>query len=423
MKYQETLDWLFGLEARGIKFGLSNITDLLERMGNPHLRYRTIHVAGTNGKGSVCAIIDSVLRQAGYRVGLYTSPHIVDFGERIRVDGVPLPHEDMLRLASEVRKISEAMALESPEKRMTFFELTTAMAFARFAEEGVDWAVVEVGMGGRLDATNVIVPEATVITRIGIEHTEFLGSTLDQIAGEKAGILKPGVPAITAARPGSGLESIIARAEEMGSPLMVIGADKHPFVRTDLEGTEIDTEDGLRLRAPIPGRYQAENMALAYEVLRGLGDPGLTDEVIVRGFGHSRWPGRLEIVSRAPTIILDATHTGDGARVVSKEVREMVPGRIILVIGVLDDKDLVSMSSHFGSISDIAIATSPRSKRSFPVEMVRDALADHCTEVLVEPDVGNAMEMAMSLARPSDTVLVTGSLYTLGEARRWLDAR
>jgi len=423
MKYQETLNWLFGLEARGIKFGLSNTSELLERMGYPQRNFRSIHVAGTNGKGSVSALVASVLSMAGYRVGLYTSPHMVDFGERIRVDGVPLSHEDMLRLAEKVRGISDSMASESPEKRMTFFELTTAMAFERFAEMKVDWAVVEVGMGGRLDATNVLEPEVTVITRIGIEHTEFLGATIEEISEEKAGIIKPMTPVVTAARPNAGLEVIEARARRLGSPLRVLDRSlRYHLVSSSLQGTVIEVK-GSRLEAPMPGSYQAENMALAYATLMELDDPRITDEVLSQGFRVTRWPGRLEAVSRNPIIVLDATHTGEGAEAVAPEMRTMVGGDIILILGVLDDKDLEVMARQFGRISRIAIATSPKSKRSFPASTVEKALLPYVREVMRVEDVGEALRTALDMAAPDDAVLVTGSLYTLGEARRWLDGR
>jgi dihydrofolate synthase/folylpolyglutamate synthase len=421
MNYQETLDWLFGLEARGIKFGLSNISELLGRMGDPHREYRSVHVAGTNGKGSVCALVASVLMRAGYKVGLYTSPHILDFGERVQVNGFPLAEKEMLRLAEEVKVHSDSMASESPEKRMTFFELTTAMAFQRFAEEEVDWAVVEMGMGGRLDATNVLSPDATVITRIAVEHTEFLGETVYEIAGEKAGIIKPGVRVITGALPGMGLEPILSRAGELESPVTVVDEDQFRIVSSTLKGTAIE-KDGIILEAPLPGRFQAANMALAFETIKGLKDQ-IDEEEVVKGFSETRWPGRIETVLTRPRVILDATHTGDGAAVVAKEIRRMVEGDIILVLGVLGDKDLEGMARNMGGISRKAIATSPRSKRSFSATAVEKAFLPHVKEVIRIEDVGEAVATALGEAGPEDTVLVTGSLYTLGEARRWLDDR
>lgn len=424
MNYQETLDWLFSLEAREIKFGLENTAELLRRMGDPQDKFRSVHVGGTNGKGSVSALISSSFREAGYRVGLYTSPHIVDFGERIQVDGTPLPKEDMLRLADVVRKISSQMADESPERKMTFFELTTAMAFARFAEMNVNWAVIEVGMGGRLDATNVIKPECVVITRVGREHTEFLGGTIDEIAYEKAGILKPGVVSVTGASRGEGLEVIQSRADDLQSPLRVLGRDlRYSVLSSSLDGTTIEVEGGPTLFSHLPGRFQGGNMALAYMALRGIKSSHLTEEVISKGMENVVWPGRLETIHTDPRIILDATHTGEGARVVASEIKEMVEGDIILVLGVLGDKDLDEMARAFGSVSASAIATSPSSKRSFPASRVEEALRAHCSNVMRVDDVGEAIQLAIDHADQGDTILITGSLYTIGEARRWWDSR
>jgi len=287
----------------------------------------------------------------------------------------------------------------------------------------VDWAVVEVGMGGRLDATNVLEPEVTVITRIGIEHTEFLGATIEEISEEKAGIIKPMTPVVTAARPNAGLEVIEARARRLGSPLRVLDRSlRYHLVSSSLQGTVIEVK-GSRLEAPMPGSYQAENMALAYATLMELDDPRITDEVLSQGFRVTRWPGRLEAVSRNPIIVLDATHTGEGAEAVAPEMRTMVGGDIILILGVLDDKDLEVMARQFGRISRIAIATSPKSKRSFPASTVEKALLPYVREVMRVEDVGEALRTALDMAAPDDAVLVTGSLYTLGEARRWLDGR
>jgi dihydrofolate synthase/folylpolyglutamate synthase len=424
MNYQETLDWLFGLEARGIKFGLENITELMHRMGDPQESYRSIHVGGTNGKGSVCALTASALMEAGYSVGMYTSPHIVDFGERIQINGVPLPEKEMLRLAEEVRDISGAMAEESLEKRMTFFELTTAMALIRFAETEVDWAVIEVGMGGRLDATNVLEPECTVITRVAVEHTEFLGTNIDQIAYEKAGILKSGVPSITGASKGMGLKIIIDRAMELKAPLKVLGKDlEYKLIETSFEGTEMEIVDGPRLFSKLAGGYQASNMALAYMALKELNLQELSDEVIGRGMRNAKWPGRLESIHHSPRVILDATHTGDGARVVAKELGNMLDGDMILVMGVLGDKDLGEMAKAFGSLSKRAIATSPRSNRSFSAKNVKEALRPYCPLVERVEDVGDALHHALGVSCPEDTILVTGSLYTIGEAKRWWDVQ
>jgi dihydrofolate synthase / folylpolyglutamate synthase len=423
MDYHQTLDWLFGLEANGIKFGLENITVLLGRLGNPQLSFFSIHVGGTNGKGSVCALLSRSLREQGYKVGLYTSPHIVDFGERIQVNGDHLREREMLRLTDELRSVAEEM--EGEGRRMTFFELTTAMAFRHFQKQAVEVAVVEVGMGGRLDATNVLLPRCSIITRVGLEHTDYLGKTVEKIAYEKAGIIKSGVPVITAAKEGQGLEVIARRASALGAPLLVIEEGSYSVLHSDLEGTTALMGDGSVLFAPLPGRYQGENMALAYACLNTLDSRGIlmSREAIVEGFAHTYWPGRLESINRSPRILLDATHTADGARVIARDLPNMVGREIILVLGVLNDKDLDGMAGALGPLAKIAIATSPNTKRAFSATQVETALKRYCPQVLRIDDVAQAASEALRLASKEDVVVITGSLYTIGEARRWWDSR
>ena len=306
MDYDSAVRWLFAQEARGIKFGLANTNELLSRLGDPHHSFRSLHVAGTNGKGSVSAMAEAVLREAGYRTGLYTSPHLVDFRERIRVDGECIGEREMLRLAEEVREIAEDMRALGDEKRLTFFELTTAMAFAHFADSGVEQAVVEVGMGGRLDSTNVIAPDCVAISKIAMEHTAFLGNTLAAIASEKAGTIKPSVPVVTLDQAPEVLEVFRARASAVSAPLRVVGQDvRYEVLSSTLDGTEVYLEEIDRaVTVPLVGRYQGENCALACSALAELMKRGvyIPDEAFPRGLAAVRWPGRLEVVAHSPRI-------------------------------------------------------------------------------------------------------------------------
>lgn len=427
MGYHETLDWLYGLETMGIKFGLENVSELLAYLGNPHMRFRSVHVAGTNGKGSVCAMTSSVLREAGYKVGLYTSPHIVDFRERIQVDGSKIPEARLLSLAEEIRPFVEEMALSGPDKRLTFFEITTAIAFAYFAEKGVEEGVIEVGMGGRLDATNVIEPDCTVITRIGLEHVAYLGDSIAKIAGEKAGIIKAGIPVITAEDKEDALAVIRSVAASKSSQLRIVGKDiRYRLISSTLDGTRVFLH-GLskEVYVPLPGSYQASNVALSYGCIRELTNRGLdvSDGAILEGFSKVNWPGRIEVLSKAPLVLLDVTHTSDGASIVAADIERFAKGRIMLVLGVLNDKDLEGIAKHFGRLASIAIATSPKTKRAFSAAAVRDALGRHCHHVEMIEDVGEAFKRALAVSTGSDTVLVTGSLYTIGEGRRWWDSQ
>lgn len=426
MGYRETLDWLYSLETMGIKLGLDNVSELLERLGNPQRSFKSVHVGGTNGKGSVCAMTASIIREAGHCAGLYTSPHIIDFRERIQVGGDQISEPELMSLIEEIRPIVDEMARSGAEKRLTFFEITTALAFRHFADKGVEHAVVEVGMGGRLDATNVICPECSIITRIGLEHTRYLGSTIPQIAYEKAGIIKPGVPVLTAERNREALEVIRRVAKERNAPLRIVGRGmKYELVSYGIDGIAVRFgKEGPVCHIPLPGRFQAANSALAYGCVEELRRRGaaIGEEDVVAGLGKVRWPGRMEVLRRSPLVMLDASHTPDGAAVVSEEIRRVAKGRVILVLGVLEDKDVQSIAKHFGRIASVAIAAAPRTKRAFPAEAVRDALEPHCERVEVVKDVGEAFERALSYAGPGDTVVVTGSLYTIGEGRAWWDS-
>ena len=424
MDYDSAVNWLFRQEAKGIKFGLENTIELLSRLGDPHRRFRSLHVAGTNGKGSVSAMAGSVLREAGYRTGLYTSPHLVDFRERIRVNGDCIGEGEMLRLAAEVRSIAEDMAAHG--RRLTFFELTTAMAFAHFADAGVEAAVVEVGMGGRLDSTNVIEPDCVAIARISLEHTTFLGDTLPQIAFEKAGTMKAGVPVVTLDQGAEVLNVLRERASELSAPLTVVGRDtSYEVLSSTLDGTEVYVEAIDRVVSlPLIGRYQGENCALACNALAEMMRRGVyvPDEAFPSGLAKVKWPGRLEVVSQRPRIILDVSHTADGARTVAAELQRMLARKAIVVLGVLDDKDLDGISTAFGSIARHAIATAPQTSRAFSAQQVGEALSAHCPTEIVD-GVAHAIERALALASEDDTVLIAGSLYTVGEAKRRFDGK
>jgi dihydrofolate synthase/folylpolyglutamate synthase len=426
MENQSTLEWLYGLETMGIKLGLSNITELLHRLGDPQQSFRAVHVAGTNGKGSVSAMLASVLQEQGYRTGLYTSPHLVDFTERIQVDGVRISMHDLSHLAEEVRGHVEDMYLVNRDSHPTFFEVATALAFLHYAEEGVQEAVVEVGMGGRLDATNVIDPDCSVITRIALEHTKYLGDTLAKIAWEKAGIIKPGVPVVTAEVEGEAFEAIEEVAMERGAPLFSVspGTD-YRIVDCSLDGTWVYLPGmGGQVKLPLIGAYQAANVGIAYAAVSQLRSKGVevSDSAFRSGIGKVRWPGRLEIVGRHPTVIFDATHTPQGAEAVSNDLRDLIQGRIILILGILDDKDLEGIARPFAAIADRAIATQPLTPRAIPAGKVQEALSKFMGRVESCPSVVEAVRRGISIAGPEDTVLVTGSIYTLGEAKAWWDA-
>jgi dihydrofolate synthase/folylpolyglutamate synthase len=426
MDYQQALEWLMGLEVMGIKLGLKNIEELLSRLDDPQRQFKSVHVAGTNGKGSVSAMIASILRAQGYRTALYTSPHMVDFSERIQVDGTTIPRKQLSRLVQEIKGHVEDMCRARPEACPTFFEVTTALAFLHFAELGAEVAVVEVGMGGRLDATNVISPECSVITRIGLEHTHYLGDTIEKIAAEKAGIIKQGIPVITAEQDPVAIEVIRSRSSELGSPLRIVaeGVD-FKLLDSSLEGTKLMLlRKGMQINLPLIGSYQATNACVAYEAVEMLRSKGMTvsDEVVRKGLETVYWPGRMELVRRRPDVILDATHTPQGAKAVAEDLGRLAKGRKILVMGVLDDKDLDGVVGPFALISDIGIAVAPLTNRAFPGHRVAETMSLYLQNVMEADSVVSGLCKALELAGSEDTVILTGSIYTLGEAKAWWDA-
>jgi dihydrofolate synthase/folylpolyglutamate synthase len=423
LNHEDALTWLYSLENMGIKLGLERMRKLLRVLGDPQQSFRSVHVAGTNGKGSVSAMCASIFETAGYRTGLYTSPHLVDFEERIQVDGERIGPLEVASLCEELRGLIESDGF--PEGRqMTFFEITTVMAFLHFARKNVRIAVIEVGMGGRLDATNVIQPDCTVITRIGLEHVQYLGDTIAKIAYEKAGIIKEGVTVVTAEQDEEGLRVIDAVARDRGSPLLSVGREvEYQLNDTGLEGVDVHLHSINReVRLPLLGSYQAENAAMACECALEVRNRGLEvrESDIAIGLSKVRWPGRLEVMARDPLVIVDVTHNPDGAKAIARDLRSMKKAGLVLVLGVLNDKDLRGICRELGPLADKAVATSPRTKRAFPADTVARVLYEFTDDVTVETDVGGAIERALMLAHPDDIVLITGSLYTAGEARQWL---
>ncbi|MCG7844084.1 MAG: bifunctional folylpolyglutamate synthase/dihydrofolate synthase, partial [Methanomassiliicoccales archaeon] len=349
----DDLKWLYSLENMGIKLGLSNVRLLLGQLGDPQDKFGSVHVAGSNGKGSVCSMIGSILRSAGYRTGLYTSPHLVRFTERIKVDGRELPEARMLKMIGEVRQLMEEERFPRP---LTFFEITTAMAFLYFAESGVEEAVVEVGMGGRLDATNVIRPRCCVLTPIGQEHTGFLGDTVAKIAYEKASIIKEGVPTVSSTQTPQAMQIIEWMARCRSAPLDVLGRDfQSECLRRDMDGTTVHLPWLGNVRLGMLGAYQCQNAAVAAQCALALRrEIEVANDSIVAGLEQAKWPGRLEVVGRSPLMVLDVTHTPAGARTIAGELDMFPYSPRVMVVGMLRDKDakgaMAALAPHFDQV-------------------------------------------------------------------------
>jgi dihydrofolate synthase/folylpolyglutamate synthase len=428
--YRETIDYLFGLQKYGIKLALSNSFLLMELMGGPQKKFRTVHVAGTNGKGSTAVFIASMLMSAGYRVGLYTSPHLVSFTERIRVGGAPIPEARVVELARRVRE--EYRGRPGPEgsgeMSPTFFEVTTAVAFSYFAEEGVDIAVIEVGMGGRLDSTNVITPLVSVITNIDIEHTEFLGTTLEQIAGEKAGIIKPGVPVVTGAVQPEATGVIEREAAAKGSPVFRLPREFRP--ENVLNGREqVFDYRGMKadyrgLRVGMLGRHQVDNASLALAAVECLRNAGVSvDETAIRrGLEWAQWEGRMERVAQGPDIYLDGAHNPASAKKLAGTIRDLLPvyRKLVLVIGILGDKDVGGIVREIVPLADRVVVTRPQYARALDVQALAAEVRKLHGAVSAAETVGEAIKLAREGASPEDLILITGSLYVVGDARALL---
>jgi len=411
------------------KIGLANIRALAERLGNPHAKYPSVHVAGTNGKGSTAAMIESILRAAGMKTGLFTSPHLERINERIRIAGAEISDPEFAQVFTRLLQHIEQMLISGPEEHglpahPTFFECLTAMAFDCFAQERVDFAVFEVGMGGRLDSTNIIIPEVAVITQIDFDHENYLGHSIEAIAGEKAGIIKPGVPVVCAAGREEARAVVARRAEELGVPLVDI--DDRNKASTDLQPIT-GAASGIWLQPSLPGRFQLRNAltaAAAALLLRKRGF-AISAEAISIGIAQTRWPGRLEqIQANGPTIFLDGTHNPAGARELLAFWDEHFPGRRIhLVYGAVRDKAVDEIASLLFPRAASVILTQPAQPRVISAAVLAEMTAhlNANTEVVVDP--AEALERAMARAAPEDVVFATGSLYLVGELRRWWRAR
>ena len=400
-------EWMNGLGMNRMRFGLDNITELLRRLGDPQNKFRSIHVAGSDGKGSVCAMIYSALLSANVKAGLYTSPHLMRFNERISVNGSEVTDDELETLAGIVKPVADRMLKEGLD--CTFFEVATALAFLHFARTGVEYAVLETGLGGRLDATNTVMPIITAITHISIEHAEILGDTVEKIAFEKAGIIKRKVPVVTA-NIGSALDVINGVAKKNDAAVIPIGRDD-PKIISFRKGHTVTEYRGNVYEIGIPGRCQAENAAVAAECLRRIGIP---QEHITKGLKEVRWRGRMEYFADED-VIVDVTHTADGAQRLAEDVLETY-GKVTLIIGMFNDKSADKICASLSRAANGIIVTAPSSERAMPPERLAGTMRRYSDDVTIEERLGDAIDSA----KGKGTVLITGSLHMAGEAISYL---
>ena len=411
MRYEEALEYIHSVNWTFCKPGLERIGELCERLGNPQNELRFVHVAGTNGKGSFCSMLDSVLRRAGYRVGLYTSPYIRFFNERMCVDGTPISDEELAEITAFVRPIADSMT-----DKPTEFELITAIAFEYFKRHNCDVVVLEAGMGGRLDSTNLIrEPLLSVITGIALDHTAYLGDTIEKIAMEKAGIIKDGAPVLYGGEDAAAGEVIEGVAKEKKSPFILVNYTALNNVRSNLDGTTFDFEDHSNMRIGLLGLYQPKNASVvikATELLRGRGLQ-IDDTALREGLASAKWQGRFEILTREPLMIFDGAHNPQGIAAAVSSIRHYFANRKVYVLtGVLRDKDYRVIARDIATVASRAFVMTPDNPRALDAEEYAEVLRDAGVQAEAFDSLGSAVRAAREAAKlDSVPILCLGSLY------------
>ncbi|MCX6666802.1 MAG: bifunctional folylpolyglutamate synthase/dihydrofolate synthase [Euryarchaeota archaeon] len=425
MKFEESLNWLYGFEKFGIKLGLERISHIAEKLGNPQNNYKIIHVAGTNGKGSVCKFLASILTSGGYKIGIYLSPHLQRFSERIVVDNKEISEDEFVSLVDKIKPIVDEMIKN--DNTPTFFEIVTAIAFQYFSDKSVDFAVIEVGLGGKYDATNIVNPMVSVITNISLEHTDILGKTIKDIALQKAGIVKDDIAVVTAAN-GDALKVIKNVAKERNATVYVIDEKRWKRTYCDTEGQEFSIKGDLTdysVKTSMLGKHQGENIALAIASIENIQMNGvyIPETSIIDGVAKATNPGRLEIVKHEPIILLDGAHNPDGMRTLRATLDEDLDyDKLILVLGILSDKDITSMLSIIVPDADIIVVTKSKNNRACEPSKLKEMIEKlgYKKKVVVKDLIPDAVKYAESIAKKKDLICITGSLFTVGEAREYI---
>jgi dihydrofolate synthase/folylpolyglutamate synthase len=416
-------------------FDLRRVEELLQRLGNPHLKAKTVHIAGTKGKGSVAAMIASVLTAAGYKTGLYTSPHLIDLRERIRIDGQYIPQEKLIELTDMLKPRITAVNRKANYGRLTTFEVLTVLGFSYFAAEKADFQVVEVGLGGRLDATNVVQPEVCVITTVGLDHMDTLGGSLAQITAEKTGIIKAGTAIISSPQVEEVLEVIAETCRRTEVELVLVGRDVHYKrlgLKADRQLIEIKGRLGsYSVASPLLGGYQLENTATAVAALEGLAERGysIIHESVIKGLEEVSWPGRFQVLAKKPLVIADGAHNPAAIRqlkrsladYISREDREAFT-KSVLVFGTSEDKDIGAIIAELAGDFNIAIVTHSSHPRAMDTTLLAAEFEKYRIETFIKETVVEAVEKAFSIAGKDGFICITGSLFVVGDAIQYMKA-
>jgi len=445
-RYQQTLDYLYSFidyetmhqPRDAVSYDLRRMDELLARLGNPHLKAESVHVVGTKGKGSIAAMIASGLTAAGYRTGLYTSPHLIDIRERFRINGELIPQAAIVELVAALKPEVTEVNRKATYGKLTTFELLTALCFLYFARESVDFQVVEAGLGGRLDATNVVNAGVCAIASINLDHTEVLGGSLTEIATEKAGIIKPGSVVVSSPQPDEAARVIEAVCLERSAGLVRVGGDvTWEGLGFDNGGQLLNVKgrlDSYRLSLPLLGRYQLENAAVAAAVLEVLAEKGfgVSRGSIISGLEQVRWPGRFQILGHNPLIVADGAHNPASARELRRSLEHYLEGccryahrgkpfkPAILVFGISWDKDIAGIVPELHPFFDRVIATRSHHPRSMAVASVASEFGRYGIEARTEETVPGALSLAQEIAGKQGFICITGSLFVVGEAIEYL---
>ncbi len=404
MNFNEAISYLDNLKLFGIKLGLDRTRAVAAKLGSPQEKFRSVHVAGTNGKGSVSVMTASILRKAGYKTGVYLSPYVFSFGERMQMNGEMIPEQTFADIVERVKTAAEEAEAEGLGC-ITEFEAKTLSAFTYYADSAADFAVIEVGMGGRLDATNIITPAVSVITHISLDHTEYLGSTIAEIAGEKAGIIKPGVPVVTSAANPEALSVIKAKAAEMNAP----------FIHAVPEGKALKTPRGeVKLEPALPGAFQIENAAAAASAVLAI-MPDIDTEIIEEGIREAYLPGRMQYIHYNPAVVLDGAHNPGAAAALAETLRHIKYDNLILVCGMLRTHSAEDFLGILAPMAKKVFAVQSGNPKARPAGEIKEIAENPGVPAEEIPDVNDALSAALSEAGKKDLILVTGSFYTISE--------
>lgn len=441
MNYDTAVRYLLSLgrelaaptQAAAAKFDLENISVLAERLGHPDRAYPSAHIAGTNGKGSTAAFLESILRHAGFRTGLSTSPHLERINERLRINGEEMGNESFAAIFTRLQAlIEELLAAHKLRAHPTYFECVTAMAFEYFARERAEFGVFEVGLGGRLDATNILSPVVTVITQIDFDHENFLGHSLKEIASEKAGILKPNVPVVLAEQRPEAREVILARANQLHCTVIETAQAFRMSQESSRDGffcgrvTELSSGDSFEIAPSLSGRFQLQNALNALAAARYLGARGfrICANHITEGVAKTVWPGRLEKLQSSPDVYLDGAHNPGAARELAQFLEQNFGGRRIwMIYGALRDKAVDEVAGQLFPHAAEVIFTEPRTSRAISAPILAEIASHHASSFSIIPSAEQALDQALSQASPDDAIFITGSLYLVGQLRHYWKQR